>query len=98
MTALDPRVADKLAKLCGMFGSAHLGERAAAAQMVDRLVKESGLSWFDVISPSAPMGTAAEKIAFAVANIDALSIWERGFIYSVNGKRKLSPKQMAVLD
>jgi hypothetical protein len=41
MTALiDPRIADKLAKLCGMFGSHHVGERANAAAMADRLVRE----------------------------------------------------------
>jgi len=101
MTALlDPAMADKLARICGMFGSDHDGERASAAAMADKIVRAHGLSWFDVISPqlSVSDSTVAEKIAFALANIGALSMWERGFLYSVNGKRKLSPKQLAVLD
>jgi hypothetical protein len=103
MTALlGPRTADRLAKLCGMFGSDHDGERAAAAQMADRLVKQHGLRWSDVISvPSTSSSSttcASEKIAFALRNLGALSMWERGFIYSVKDKQKLSPKQLAVLD
>ena len=31
MTILDPRTADMVAKLCGLFSSDHDGERAAAA-------------------------------------------------------------------
>lgn len=100
MTAiLDSSTADKLAKLCGMFGSEHMGERAAAAQRADRLVKSRGLSWFDVILPIiASCDSVADKIALALANLDALSMWERGFIYSVRGKHSLSEKQEAVLD
>jgi hypothetical protein len=41
---------DRLAKLCGMFGSAHAGERAAAAAKADQLVRNLGLTWFDVPS------------------------------------------------
>ena len=55
MTALlDPNTAGKLARICGMFGSDHAGERAAAAEMADRLLKERGLTWFDIISPRWP--------------------------------------------
>jgi hypothetical protein len=102
-TLLGPRTADKLAKLCGLFGSDHDGERAAAAQMADKLVKQHGLRWSDVISISRRVAIAApissaDKIAFALRNIAALSIWERRFLYSVNGRRTLSPKQLAVLE
>ena len=90
----------KLAKLCGLFGSDHIGERAAAAQMADRLVKASGLSWFDVISArSTSIDLTADKIAFALANICVLPMWERGFIYGVNSQRKpLSDRQLTILD
>jgi enamine deaminase RidA (YjgF/YER057c/UK114 family) len=102
MTALlDPRTADKLARICGMFGSDHIGERAAAAQMADKLLKECGLRWSDVISVPTVLTsfipTTADQIAFVLRNIGALSMWERGFIYSVNGKRRLSPKQREIL-
>lgn len=98
MTVLDPRTADKLARICGMFVSNHLGERASAAAKADKLLRSHGLRWSDVIAP-VPSGTTAEKIAFALANIGGLSMWERGFIYTVNGnKTKLSAKQLVILD
>jgi cupin superfamily acireductone dioxygenase involved in methionine salvage len=46
LTAID---AHRLVKLLGMLGSHHDGERAAAALMADRLVRERGLTWRDVI-------------------------------------------------
>lgn len=48
---LDPRSADRLRKLCGMFGSAHDGERASAAAMADKLVRTAGLTWNEIIAP-----------------------------------------------
>ena len=41
-TPLDP---DRLRKLCGMFGSHHVGERANAARTADALVRQHGLTW-----------------------------------------------------
>ena len=40
---------DKLAKVCQMLGSSHLGERAAAAQLATSMLREAGLSWEDLI-------------------------------------------------
>jgi hypothetical protein len=53
---LDQAAATRLAKLCGMLGSAHDGERAAAGLKADQLVRELGLTWRDVIiaPPIAP--------------------------------------------
>jgi hypothetical protein len=48
---LEPAVADRLAKLCGMLGSAHDGERAAAAAKADQLIRGLGLTWRDIIVP-----------------------------------------------
>ena len=45
MTILDPRTADKVAKLCGLFSSDHDGERAAAAAKVDQIIRACGLTW-----------------------------------------------------
>lgn len=47
---LDPNNADRLAKIAGMFGSEHEGERAAAAAKADALVRKLGLTWQDLIS------------------------------------------------
>lgn len=45
---LDPRTADRLAKIAGMFGSEHAGERAAAAAQAHTLVCRLGLTWHDM--------------------------------------------------
>jgi hypothetical protein len=57
---LDPKVVDRLAKLCGMFGSHHDGERAAAAAMADELVRKAGLTWYDVIRVPASTTTSSD--------------------------------------
>ena len=57
MTAalLDPQAAVRLAKLCGMLGSIHPGERANAALQAHKLVQSLGLTWRDVICvPNGP--------------------------------------------
>jgi hypothetical protein len=50
---LDPQAADRLIKLLGMLGSAHDGERAAAALKADAFVRSHGLQWRDVIAMPA---------------------------------------------
>jgi hypothetical protein len=60
-SVLDPRATDRLAKLCGMLGSAHAGERAAAAAKADDMVRSMGLRWADVISvPLVPVEAPAD--------------------------------------
>jgi hypothetical protein len=46
---LPESLAHRLVKLCGMLGSAHDGERAAAGLKADQLLRENGLRWPDVI-------------------------------------------------
>ena len=41
---------ERLAKICGLFGSDHAGERAGAAAAADRLVRQAGLRWPDILS------------------------------------------------
>jgi hypothetical protein len=50
---LNPKAAAHLARICGMFGSDHDGERAAAAHLADQHIKRLGLSWGDVIRVDA---------------------------------------------
>jgi hypothetical protein len=45
--ALDPKAAARLAKVLGLLGSEHAGERAAAAATADRLLRENGWTWAD---------------------------------------------------
>jgi len=99
---LGSDTAEKLAKICGLFGSDNDGERATAAAMAHKLVRSCGLEWSDLIKgiiwqrlPQSPAG----KIRFAFANLDLLSRWEHGFLLSIRYKAsKLTEKQLALLD
>jgi len=46
---LDAKTADKLAKLLGMTGSEHAGERASAAAQAEALRKRTGKSWAEIL-------------------------------------------------
>ena len=96
-TLLDPRVADRLAKLCGMLGSAHDGERAAAAALADALVREAGLTWRDVIKvPGAATnsGDWQRMAGWCRAHHQKFNAKEREFIAAMlTWRGELSPKQ-----
>jgi hypothetical protein len=104
MTALlDPNTADRLAKLCGLFSSHHDGERSAAAQKADQLVRGLGLTWPDIIlarwnARPTWADTIEGRISAVLATPDALGEWEGDFIRSINGRRRLSLKQRDILD
>jgi hypothetical protein len=39
----------KLAKILGMLGSAYEGERANAAKLASKLLREAGMTWADLL-------------------------------------------------
>jgi hypothetical protein len=87
---LDAKVSQKLAKICGMFGSAHEGERAAAAALADRMVRELGLRWADVVCvPLVPAEPGHEDVSWQEAldacleHIQELTPRDRDFIKSL---------------
>lgn len=45
---------ERFTKLAGLLGSEHRGERANAAAMANRLLREADLTWGEVIGGSAP--------------------------------------------
>jgi hypothetical protein len=100
MTALDPRDADRLAKLCGPFSSDHDGERANAAALADKLLRDRGLSWDTILKPFSitETETVAGKIHYATENLDLLNLWEIAFLHSVEGRHSLSIRQRQVLN
>ena len=53
---LDVSTAQRLVRLLGMLGSAHDGEVANAGRMADRLIRERGLTWPQIIAlgPTPP--------------------------------------------
>jgi hypothetical protein len=103
---LDPHSADRLRKLCGMLGSQHDGERAAAAQAADRLVRELGLTWSEIIAPPIVPDQWQPARCWRASNTDwqrmaqfcharrwSLSQRQREFVESVLNWRELSEKQ-----
>jgi hypothetical protein len=94
---------ERLAKLCGLFGSDHAGERASAAAMADRIVRMHGLVWADVITPSSslalPTRSTREKASFIYANRELLNEWGRDFATNVRRyANRLSARQLHFLD
>ncbi|MGO8840922.1 MAG: hypothetical protein ACLQF1_07260 [Methyloceanibacter sp.] len=103
MTEIDPASAERLVKLLGMLGSDHDGERAAAGALADRLLREQGLSWYDLLRPHlpedwTPAETFRDKLDLLLDHRDLLTPWERQFVDGVIGFRRVSPKQIAVID
>ena len=103
MTSLDR---EKLVKTLGMLGSDHDGEVAAAGRAADRLIREAGLRWPDIIPPQlgkpdrreADGIETVQAVEFVLAHIDPLTEWEANFARSVGRARyRLSQKQIEVL-
>jgi hypothetical protein len=101
---IDPHSAERLAKLCGMLGSEHDGERATAAAKADAFVRSLGLTWPDIIAPSlvphvpwirSPAGeTDWQRMAsFCHAHRWTLSQKERAFIDGVRAWREPTDRQ-----
>ncbi len=80
---LDPNAAERLAKLCGLFGSEHDGERASAAAMADKLLRSHGLTWEQVISVRS-LETTKQSIDFCLDHgADVITAWEWGFLAGI---------------
>jgi len=43
------QVSARLVKVLGMLGSTHAGERDNAARMATQILKDAGLTWYDVL-------------------------------------------------
>ncbi|MBL6082092.1 hypothetical protein JMJ56_29375 [Belnapia sp. T18] len=106
MTPLPPDAAAKLAKVCGLLGSDHDGERSAAAHQATRILRSHGLTWADVIAPARPAAPprsttyGAPHVAAATAalrHVERLTAWEATFLRDISRRSRLSPKQAARL-
>jgi hypothetical protein len=106
-TALPGASRTKLAKLLGMLGSDHVGERDNAARAAHKLVTDARLTWIDVVQPAPtehrpPQPSAPpwrQTVRNLLARPGSLRAWERNeFLPSLLGFQKLSPKQRSCLD
>lgn len=86
----------RLTKLCGLFSSAHAGERASAAAKADAFLRQHGCRWGDVLSlptlapppppppPDPPPVPAWQQTAAACrAHADRMSAWEVAFVTKI---------------
>lgn len=106
MSALTDVQRVRLARLLGMTGSAHDGEALNAARLADRLVRDAGITWVDVVSPAAPAlppspvhrvphwRVLAQRCA---ERPGCLTVWERSFVASLLGRASVSAKQRNIL-
>jgi hypothetical protein len=117
---LHPTSRERLIKFCGLLGSDSDGERANAARMADKLLRDAGLTWRDVISvaaaaqpepppqpkprprpasayqPAGPSHVGAATMIL-IRRRDWLTAWEAEFLESLQARRSLTEKQVAVL-
>ena len=104
MTAvLSAADADKLAKILGMLGSDHAGERDVAGRKACDLVQSLGLTWPDVIRPGPPPRWLPVRSPHALAAQCAkfpavLTTWECQFLAEIAAlPRPPSAKQLSIL-
>lgn len=104
---------DKFSRICGMLGSVHDGERAAAALKATEFLQARSLTWADLIKalPAGPRQTReahwsdaprteAEWLQALKAHCwDCLSEWEQGFVADVLARNRwpLTERQREVL-
>jgi len=87
---LDPISADRLAKLLGMLGSDHVGERAAAGAKADELVRRLGLSWFDIVVPK-PVQTTVPRPSPDM-------VWRRMALYADARQEQLTDREAEFIE
>ena len=83
---------DRLAGILGMLGSNHDGEAVAAARAAERLRRELGTTWQDLLvppsgpapsPPPSPMGWRQAAVFCATQRRVPLSDWEMRFTHEV---------------
>jgi hypothetical protein len=101
MGLLSDRDRVRLARLCGMFGSAHEGERANAAALADKLVRDNDLTWPMVLGvASSALEWMYQVDVCRAAPRELFTQWELDFLEALRTRYRgrLSEKQAAVLN
>jgi hypothetical protein len=107
MSALAASDRVHLAKLLGLLGSNHAGERDNAACAAHRFVQQHGITWFDVVThpPSDPdndtdpIGADWRRTAAAACSRypHLLNRWEADFVSGLSRFPRLSSRQRSIL-
>jgi hypothetical protein len=102
----------RLAQMLGLLGSDHAGERDAAGLAAHRLIRQRGVTWHDVLSPTLPpphhehRGDAAADplrsdwramAARCTQFPHLLDRWEWEFLSGLQRFPRLSAKQQTIL-
>jgi hypothetical protein len=91
----------RLALICGMFGSHHVGERASAALKAHEIVRELGVTWEQILVFPEGKAEIAEVRRIArqlLKHPELFNEFELGFLNSLKRyTRSLSPKQRDLL-
>lgn len=104
-----PAERTRLVGVLGMLGSDHDGERASAALLASRLVRDRGLTWDVLIlgggrqdggtSSDGPGAGWRTVLAFCQRHQAALSDWEAHFTCNLRDRRTVpTPRQIAKLN
>jgi hypothetical protein len=106
VTALVDR--QRLARVCGLFGSDHDGEALAAARQAEKIRKKLGLTWDELLVPT-PRPRAADPppedltdwrsaCHFCLERYHSLTSWELDFVATIARYQKPpSAKQLRIL-
>jgi len=62
----------KLGRVIAMVGSGHEGEAVTALRLADRMLRDAGMRWEDLLSPSHELEIATEAAAILLAENTAL--------------------------
>ncbi len=66
---MDAKLRERFVKLLGKLGSDHDGERANAASLCTKLLREHRLTWADVVAGKLTGGSAAQEQTFATGYV-----------------------------
>lgn len=101
LATIAPRLDPLIRRLASDFD----GERLAAVAAIERLLRAHGRDWHyladlvgDGLAYRELLTGDTGRIFYCLAHAPLLSEWERGFCASLLGFKRLSPKQLAVLD
>lgn len=109
-TALPAEIADKLAKVLGLLGSAHDGEVVNAGRRAHALLRAAGATWHEVLIPVRPLtlprperhwrrpATICQSVRVCLSWPEALTAWEENFLCGINGRNSLTERQRQTLD